>query len=202
MYPVLVNRRFFLASTVVVGTTLTFPALANGPEAFIKTKQAELTRLLTAPKSPAVDAKLEAVFNSMLDYEALARLSLGKFWEERTAKERAEFTAVLKKLVQRAYRKNIQKTLNYEVSYKGEGSAKGGQLVRTVARNKKKPREQPISIDYVLHRVSDQWRIFDIVTEGSSLVNNYENQFRRIIKKQGFAELLKKMRAKADERGA
>ena len=105
---------------------------------------------------------------------------------------------MLRRLVQRAYKKNIKKTLDYEVTYKGEGQVSKGHLVRTVARNKQKPREQPVSVDYVLHQVGGQWRIFDVVTEGSSMVMNYRNQFGRIIKKKGFEELLRKMRAKAD----
>ena len=50
----------------------------------------------------------------------------------------------------------------------------------------------------MLHQVGGQWRIFDVVTEGSSMVMNYRNQFGRIIKKDGFAELLRKMKSKAD----
>ena len=40
------------------------------------------------------------------------------------------------------------------------------------------------------------WRIEDIITEGSSLVKNYRQQFTRIIKKDGFPELMRRMKAK------
>lgn len=196
-----VNRRYFLTLSIALTSSLALPAAAAGPEAFIKSKHEELVKLLRAGGANN-DRKVEAIFDSILDYEALARLSLDKYWAERSEKERAEFTEVLKKLVRRAYRKNIKKTLDYEVTYHGSGKAKLGELVRTVAKNKNKPREQPISIDYVLHQVGGSWRIVDIVTEGSSLIANYKNQFRRIIKKDGFAELLKKMRQKADARDA
>jgi ABC-type transporter MlaC component len=49
--------------------------------------------------------------------------------------------------------------------------------------------------------VAGGWRVFDIVTEGSSLVHNYKHQFRRVIKKHGLAGLLKRMRAKLEEEG-
>ena len=191
------NRRLFCLVCAVATFGFTATAWAQGPEAFVKAKQEELVSILRAG-GPEEDKKVEAIFNTMLDYDALAQLSLDKHWSEISESERAEFTGVLKKLVQRAYRKNIKKTLNYEISYKGEGQANKGQLVRTVARNKDKPREQPVSVDYVLHQVGGQWRIFDVVTEGSSMVMNYRNQFGRIIKKNGFAELLRKMKSKAE----
>lgn len=191
------NRRLFCLVCAVATFGFGATAWAQGPEAFVKAKQEELVTILRAG-GPDEDKKVEAIFNTMLDYDALAKLSLDKHWTEISDSDRAEFTAVLKKLVQRAYRKNIKKTLNYEISYKGEGPANKGQLVRTVARNKDKPREQPVSVDYVLHQVGGQWRIFDVVTEGSSMVMNYRNQFGRIIKKNGFAELLRKMKSKAE----
>lgn len=191
------NRRLFCLVCALVTFGFAAPVWAEGPEAFVKAKQEELVSILRAG-GPEEDKKVEAIFNTMLDYDALAQLSLDKHWSEISESERKEFKELLKQLVQRAYRKNIKKTLNYEISYKGEGQASKGQLVRTVARNKEKPREQPVSVDYVLHQVGGQWRIFDVVTEGSSMVMNYRSQFGRIIKKNGFAELLKKMRSKAD----
>src|SRR5690606_26943704 len=100
------------------------------------------------------------------------------------------------------YRKNLKKTLDYDVNFKGAGKAKKGTLVKTVAKNKKNDREEPVSIDYVLHQVDGKWRIYDIVTEGSSLVNNYRSQFRRVIKQKGFDELLARMKKKLDKEGA
>ena len=41
--------------------------------------------------------------------------------------------------------------------------------------------------------------VLDVVTEGSSLLNNYRSQFRKIIKKQGFAELMRRMRTKLEK---
>ena len=45
-------------------------------------------------------------------------------------------------------------------------------------------------------RIGDDWKVIDIVTEGSSLVNNYKNQFHRIIQKDGYEALIKRMKDK------
>jgi phospholipid transport system substrate-binding protein len=176
-------------------------AWAGGPEGFVKDKQGELAKLIKKGKSDGNDKKIEAVFDELLDYERLARESLHDHWQERSEAERKEFQGILKRLVRNAYRRNLKKTLDYNIEFRGETKAKTGYLVRTVARSKKDAREEPISVDYVLHQVDGRWLVYDIVTEGSSLVNNYRNQFRRVIKKNGFEELLRRMKRKlAEER--
>jgi ABC-type transporter MlaC component len=47
-----------------------------------------------------------------------------------------------------------------------------------------------------MHQASGGWRAQDIVTEGSSMVAGYRNQFRRILAKDGYEALTKKMKAK------
>jgi phospholipid transport system substrate-binding protein len=197
------SRLLMLLSTALLALSLAAPAAADpGAEAFVKAKQTELSGLLKKGKDPAAEKKLDGVFDQMLDYEMLAKESLGTHWDERSGDEKKEFQGILQRLVKNAYRKNLTKTIDYEVSFKGATKSKKGVLVKTVARSKKDAREEPISIDYVLHKVDGKWRIYDIVTEGSSLVNNYKSQFRRVIKQKGFAELMKRMKKKLDKEQA
>lgn len=197
------SRLWLLLSAGLLALSISTTALADpGPEGFVKNKQGELSSLLKKGKSAANEKKLESVFDQMLDYETLARESLGKYWDERSEEERKEFQDVLKRLVRNAYRKNLKKTLDYEVSFKGESKAKKGVLVKTVAKSKKNDREEPVAIDYVLHKVDGKWRVYDIVTEGSSLVNNYRSQFRRVIKQKSFKVLMERMKKKLEKEGA
>jgi phospholipid transport system substrate-binding protein len=192
-----------LLSAGLLALTLSSGAIAApGAESFVKAKQTELSSLLKKGKSAANDKKVADVFDQMLDYETLAKESLGAEWDKLKPEERKEFQDVLKRLVRNAYRKNLKKTLDYEITFKGESKAKKGVLVKTAAKSKKDSREEPITIDYVVHQVDGKWRVFDIVTEGSSLVNNYKSQFRRVIKQKGFGELMTRMKKKLDKEGA
>ena len=174
-------------------------AFAGPAEDVLKAKQSALITELK--KGKTASAKVDEIFDSFIDYEALAQDSLGQYWDERSDAEKKEFTELLKKLVRDAYRKNLKKTLKYDVEYKGEDQAKKGVLVKTVAKSKTNAREEPLSIDYAMHEGGGKWTVYDIVTEGSSLVGNYRSQFARTIKKQGFAELMKKMKKKAEKAG-
>lgn len=193
-------------SRVLGGSLLTvwlvFAATASAEktaEGFVKDRQTVLMDLVRSKGTAGADKQISTVFDGMLDYDSLARESLSRYWDERTEEEQKSFQDVLKQLVQRAYRKNLDKTAGYEVSYEGESRADAATVVKTVARSKTDSREEPIAIEYVVRRVNGEWRVQDIVTEGSSLVVNYRRQFSRIIKKKGFDELMRRMKNKLEK---
>ena len=194
-----IRRKAPVFAALALALSLSVPAFGAEAETFVKGKHSELTELVAKAKSAEDQKKLDAAFDAVFDYEGLAKATLKDSWEQRTPNERAEFTGVLKDLVRNAYRRNIKNTLGYDVDYKGEQDGEVGKVVRTVAHNKKNAREEPVSIDYVVRQVEGKWLIADIVTEGSSLTRNYRNQFRKVIEKKGFDELLKRMKAKRDK---
>jgi phospholipid transport system substrate-binding protein len=176
------------------------PALAGGnAEQFIKGKHDELTVILKAGKSADQEARIAKVFDSMLDYQTLAQESLRDHWSGINEAQRREFSDILRQLVQKAYRRNLDKTLGYNVAYQGQLAGDTGTVVQTVASNKANSREEPVSVDYVVRSTQGAWLVVDIVTEGSSLVKGYRSQFNRIIKKEGFDGLVRRMKTKLGE---
>lgn len=199
------SRRFWLPLLAALAVLIALPRAAHADTAadsYLKDKQAELTKLLKAGKSADNDKKIAALFDQLLDYETLAKDSLGKYWDERSAAEKKDFQELLQKLVRNAYKKNLKKTLNYDVQYNGVDNAKKGKLVKTVAKSKKNNREEPVSIDYVMNKDGSKWRVTDIVTEGSSMVSNYKSQFTKVLKKKDFDTLMKKMKDKLAKDGS
>ncbi|HSC89181.1 MAG TPA: ABC transporter substrate-binding protein [Polyangiaceae bacterium] len=188
-------------SAALLTLSLGWSGLAHAETAqnYLKAKQAELTVLVSQPPADG-DQKLKATFDDLLDYDTLAKDSLGDQWAKLSPAEQKEFQSLLMTLVQRAYTKSIRDTLAYDIEFKGESEAKAGKVVHTVARHKTDQRKDPITIDYLAHQVGGKWRVFDIVTEGSSLVANYKSQFKRIIDKSGFTGLVEKMKTKAAEK--
>jgi phospholipid transport system substrate-binding protein len=195
------SSKVLAAFVLALAMGLSLPAFAAEAENFVKDKHTELTDLVSKAKTPADEKRVDAAFDSVFDYDALAKATLKDSWDARTPAERVEFTGLLKDLVRNAYRRNIKKTLGYAVDYKGEEDAEAGKLVRTVAHSKTNNREEPVSIDYVVHQVDGKWLINDIVTEGASMARTYRSQFRKVIEKKGFDELLKRMKAKRDKGG-
>jgi phospholipid transport system substrate-binding protein len=42
------------------------------------------------------------------------------------------------------------------------------------------------------------WRVYDVIVEGVSLVNNYRSQFDRVLNKKSFDTLLQDLREKRE----
>lgn len=141
-------------------------------------------------------AKTTKLLDEMLDHEAIAQASLGSEWANRSDAEKAQFSELLKQLVRRSYERNIKKTTNYDIAYTAE-TPKGSQVVvSTRAVSKTDKRADPIEIDYTLAEKDGKWRVQDIKTDGVSLVSSYRSQFTKIVKKDGFAALIQKMKDK------
>src|SRR6185503_7605099 len=154
-------RRSFLSLVVCAADLAVAPvALAASAEEFVKAKQTELMKLVKGGKG---DAEVDKVFDQVLDYRVLAEAALGEHWADRTPAERDEFTDLLSKLVRASYRKNLKKTLGYDVTYKGTEKDDQGEVVRTIAKNTKDAREEPLSIDYVVRAQGGSQRIVDVV---------------------------------------
>jgi phospholipid transport system substrate-binding protein len=133
----------------------------------------------------------------MLDYDSLAKASLGDQWSTLKEAEQKEFTGLLKQLIAKAYERNLKKTLGYNIEYLSEEVASDTvTIVKTKAVSKSDAREEPIAINFRMAKRDGQWRIEDIETEGVSLVTSYRSQFTKILKKDGFPTLIRKMKDK------
>jgi phospholipid transport system substrate-binding protein len=202
-------RRFSFILLTVIGLAMLSPAVAaaqQSPKDFVSAQRQSLMTLLSKGKSAANDRQIQTVVDGMLDYDLLANEAMASIRDKLNEAQQAEFRSLLKKLVRQAYRKDLDKTANYSVDVLGATKLAGHKykvvsdaprLVDTVAKHKQNKREDPIRIGYVLRKRGAGWIVFDILTEGSSLVLNYRSQFQRVVKKHGAAELLKRMRSKA-----
>ena len=59
---------------------------------------------------------------------------------------------------------------------------------------------EEFSINYKLHRVGEDWRVYDLVVENVSLVNNYRSQFNRILTNSTYDELISRIKAKVPDK--
>jgi phospholipid transport system substrate-binding protein len=185
-----------MAAMVSMFALLGAVGMANAGAAtdVVKAKQTTLFELIKDANGNK--KKVSALFDEMLDYGALAEASLGSEWAARSDAEKAEFSDLLKQLVQKAYERNLKKTLSFNIEYLGEEASGSVIVVKTKAVSKTNAREEPIEINYKMQEKGGAWRVNDIVTEGVSLVSSYRSQFTKIVKKDGFPALIKKMKVK------
>lgn len=195
----------FLGAAIVIPAVCPSTGAAQGSaQTYLERRHQEVNRILRQDAN--TDAarrrrtrRLTRILNGLLDYAALAEAALGDHWSERSVEEREHFVALLRQLVERNYENNLERILEYEVSYDDEQRRGEHTLVTTTARSRTQRRQPPVEIEYTLRRTSGQWRVVDVRTEGVSMVDNYRNQFNRIIDRDGWAELIARMERRLEE---
>ena len=152
--------------------------------------------VLNDPNLPE-HAKIErvrAVFLPLFDFQEMARRSLGSHWRRRTPAEREEFTRLFGSLLEKTYTNRIAAFRGQRVHFTGEDIDGGYAQVdtRIVDRDGRR-----FDLDYRLRRAqaTGKWRIYDIVVQDISLVNNYRAQFNRVINRRSYESLVAKLRA-------
>jgi phospholipid transport system substrate-binding protein len=59
--------------------------------------------------------------------------------------------------------------------------------------------DKEVPLDYMLRLRNDQWRVYDVIVEGVSLVKNYRSQFSSILSKNPPSVLLEQVRKKIEQ---
>ena len=126
------------------------------------------------------------------DFEKVSRLVLGKNWTNATPEQKTAFQAEFKTLLLRTYATALSKYKNQTIEYKPFRMEAGAESA-TVKTAIQQPGGDPISVDYSLGKKADDWKVFDIVIEGVSLVTNYRSQFAQEIRQNGLDSLTKKL---------
>jgi ABC-type transporter MlaC component len=194
-----------LSCTLLAGSA---SADVDGAKTFVEKEHGQIKKLVES-NAPSDDVR--KAIDGMVDYDELAKRTLGKpcpptvpqctnHWDaDLTAEQRTEITGLLRKLVEKNYHKNLNKTRDYDISYRGAKDA-GENLskIRTEAKSKVKLRDPAVQVDYVILGSGDRYRVVDIITEGSSMTKNYYDQFHRMLTTagQGYPYMVKKLQDK------
>lgn len=138
--------------------------------------------------------RLRQIVYPLFDFNEMAMRSLGPNWRRLNPQQRSEFVSIFTALLEKTYANQIDLYNGQQVVYTGESI--DGDYAQVASRIVDK-NGQTYSVVYRLHKVDGKWRIYDLVAENISLVNNYRAQFDRVIAKSSFEELLKTMKQRA-----
>lgn len=139
---------------------------------------------------------LEQVIGDRFNYDEMARRALGAQWNKLSDGERQEFVNLFKRLLSSSYADKIEGYSGEQVHYLNERLEADYAEVRTKVASDK----TEIPLDYRLLNKSGNWRVYDVVVDGVSLVNNYRSQFTKIIRESSYADLLEKLREKSQKK--
>jgi phospholipid transport system substrate-binding protein len=135
--------------------------------------------------------RLRQIVYPLFDFNEMAMRSMGGNWRRLNPQQRQEFVSTFTALLEKTYADQIDLYNGQQVVYSGENI--DGTYAQVDSRIIDK-NGQTYSVVYRLHRVDGKWRIYDVVAENISIVNNYRSQFNRVIARSSFEELLKTMK--------
>lgn len=139
-------------------------------------------------------AKLEEIIGQRFDYAEMAKRTLASQWKGLSAEKQQEFVNLFQQFLANSYAGNVDGYSGEQVEYLKEREKGEFAEVQTKVVS---PKVQ-IPLDYRLLKKDGEWRVYDVVIDGVSLMKNYRGQFSRIINSSSFENLLDKLRSKAD----
>lgn len=149
--------------------------------------------LQSKDKKKERDDRLRKIVFSVFDFTEMAKRSLGSHWRRLAANERQEFVSLFTELLEKNYADKVDLYNGEKVLYTREVLDKDYAEVSSKIISRKR---QEISVNYRLHRPDGTWRIYDIIVENISLVNNYRAQFNRVMTNSSYEELIKILKQK------
>lgn len=197
-------RRFvaFRLVVAVLGTAVAVsPGYAGAPTDSMKTTIDEVLRIIREKelkqpgKADERRQQLERVVGARFDYQEMSKRALGAAWNGLSEQERQEFVGLFRTLLTNSYADKIESYSGEGVQYLNERTEKDYAEVRTKVLSGK----TEIPLDYRLINKANDWRVYDVVIDGVSLVNNYRGQFTKILRATSYADLVDQLRKKSDK---
>jgi len=126
------------------------------------------------------------------DWLEMSKQVLGKHWSHASGRE-TEFVSAFAEFLGNAYIGQIGSYRNEKVLFVQESIENHQAQVKTKIVSDK---GEPTSVNYRLHRIEGEWKIYDVIVEDISIVVNYRAQFNRILAKGSLDDLLVQLRRK------
>ncbi len=192
-------KRLFVGLSILMILLITTAVYAGAPLETVKVNANQVLDVLRDPKLKAPSAKemkkdkLRAIYVNMFDEVELSRRSLGNNWNKLNAAQRQEFVKLFEQVLEKAYADRILSYTNEKIEFTKESMTSDNMAeVRTKVITASK--EIPIFYRVILKDVV--WKVYDVIIENVSLVQNYRTQFNDILTKNTPEQLLEILRKK------
>jgi len=139
--------------------------------------------------------QLRQILFARFDFTEMAKRALGANWRRRTPQEQEEFVHLFTDVLERAYADIIESYTDEKILYINERIDGSFADVNSKIVTSK---GAEYSINYKAHLVSNEWKVYDVVAENVSLVNNYRSQFNRVISHSSYEDLVNRLKSKSE----
>jgi len=143
--------------------------------------------------------KVKQIAYQNMNFDVMARLSLGRFWRGLTDAQRTDYQQEFKQLVTNTYGATTDSYTDEDVKVISDRPEQDGDCTvttRITGTKDDKPDQEVAKVDYRLRTQDKQWKVIDFTIDGVSLVANFRSQFQEVMANGGIDQLLKLLRDK------
>ena len=130
--------------------------------------------------------RIKDVIDNSFDFQTMSQSVLATNWKRATLGEREKFIDYFSEHLFETYRGIIESYTDEKIRYENETIEGDRAVVDTIVVTK----TAEIPVNYKLKNNDGIWYAYDVEIEGSSLVNNYRNQYGIIVNNDGMEGLL------------
>lgn len=193
-----------LAGLIIILTLFIFslPVYAGVPLDTVKVNVNNVLDVLRNPKLKAESAKeikkekLRVIYKAMFDENEFSRRTLSRNWSKFSSAQQAEFVKLFEEVLEKSYADKILDYTNEKVEFSKEEIKSDTQAE---VQTKIITASKGIPIFYRMILKDGKWKVYDVVVENVSLVQNYRTQFNDILTKNTPEQLLETLRKKVSK---
>lgn len=188
-----------LSLSLATGSALAAPA----PDALVKDLTEQVLEVLRTDEglkkgdtSRAVQL-IEEIVLPHFDLRRMTMLAVGRDWREASEAQRERLIESFYSMLLRTYSNALTEYRDQTVVFRPLRGQEGRSVrVQTEVRQSG---AQPIPVDYMLEKSGENWKVFDVVIAGISLVTNYRSTFAQEIRNGGIDGLIQALETRGSE---
>jgi phospholipid transport system substrate-binding protein len=193
-------RSFALAAALFVSATSVAQAASTQDAAkYIETvgNQAVATISDKSLDKAKKQTKLETLFGDSVDFKWVGRFVIGRYWRDASDAQKERYLTEYKKFLILHYTSRF--TDYTSGSFKITGSKQDGEGEFTVGMQIQPGGSggEPVLVDYRVRADGKNFKIFDVIVEGVSLIATQRSEFGAVLAKGGIDHLIEQLIAKS-----
>ena len=172
---------------------------SDTPDGFLKDSVEEISLLVSKYKDrfeadeEFLRDKMNSTVMPKLDIKLMSKIILGKkIWTNLSATQKDDFVEAFKYRMTSTYMKSITAFDGEKVIFLPYEPGKRENIA--YVKSKYLIPGGDIAVDYRLIKKSDEWKVYDIIFDGISLMKNYRADFREHVTESGIDSLITSLR--------
>lgn len=153
-------------------------------------------KLKTPEKAEEKREMLRRAADRFFDWRSMAQTALSVHWRKRTAEEKEEFTRLFAEFLEKTYMDKVESYSGERIEYIEERIDRDYPDEAVVKANVMTKEQGAVPVEYLMMETDGEWKVYDVLIEGVSLLKNYTSQFNSIILRSSYEELVDMLKEK------